>query len=220
MVRRGRLVAGISLIVVGICGPIGYVQWQNVQDNFEALRQQRVAESVRLEDPTVSVGQPMPSASSAPRGDNPQPAAIAKLTVPRFGSTWTRVVYEGTSVGKVLTPLGVGHYKNSAMPGDVGNFALAAHRAGSGGPFRKIDKLQSGDIATVETTTKRYRYRFLQSKVVSPSDVDVISANPKELTADRSSNSLLTLTSCTPIHVNINRYVVWFELISSEPINE
>ena len=37
---------------------------------------------------------------------------------------------------------GPGHYVDSAMPGEQGNFALAGHRVGKGSPFLDLDQLR------------------------------------------------------------------------------
>lgn len=217
MSRRIHILLGLAFIAAGVALPVGYLTWQNAQDAQSAAQQQSAAESVQLEDPNVlraDVDDTNADSASA----IPQPTAIAKLSIPRFGSDWTRVVYEGTSVNNVLTPYGVGHYTKTVLPGQVGNFALAAHRAGSGGPFRNIDKLVEGDLAVVETATSRYTYRYLQSKVVEPSAIGVVAPDPIGLTAEHSSDALLTLTTCTPIHVNTQRYVAWFELVSAEAL--
>jgi sortase A len=211
------LVVGLALIAAGLTIPIVYLQTQAARDADEAAKQLAAAQSVQLEDPNV-VGADSENGDTDSASAIPQPTAIAKLRIPRFGSDWTRVVYEGTSVNNVLTPYGVGHYTKTALPGQLGNFALAAHRAGSGGPFRNIDKLVEGDLAVVETASLRFTYRFLQSKVVEPSAIGVIAPDPMGLTAIHSSDSLLTLTSCTPIHVNTQRYVAWFELVSAEAL--
>ena len=199
------------------------MQLQTAQDYLAAQEQQRAADSLALEDPTFSVAQsagPTPKATSS---DSPAtPAVVARLTVPRFGDSWSRLVYEGTSINRVLTPLGVGHYSQSGKPGEIGNFALAAHRAGSGGPFRNIDKLRAGDLAYVEANGQRFTYRYLQSKIVEPSAIGVIAPKPLGLTAVTAAGSgagaYLTLTSCTPIHVNTQRFVVWFELVATNDL--
>ena len=215
--RRNRLVVGLALIAAGLTIPVVYLASQSANDADEAAKQQAAALSVQLEDPNV-VGSDSGTADMDSSSEIPQPRAIATLRIARCGSDWTRVVYEGTSVNNVLTPYGVGHYTKTGMPGQVGNFALAAHRAGSGGPFRNIDKLVDGDLAVVETASTRFTYRFLQSKVVEPSAIGVIAPDPMGLTAQRSSDALLTLTSCTPIHVNTQRFVAWFELVSAEAL--
>lgn len=142
---------------------------------------------------------------------------FAKLYVPRFGSDYVRNIAQGTSVSKVLNTVGIGHYVNTQMPGQIGNFALAGHRAGNGGPMRLIDKLVSGDLAYVETAQTKYTYRFMESKIVAPEDIDVISAVPKELSGAVAGGKYMTLTTCTPIYINTDRYIAWFELVEETP---
>ncbi|MFM5968203.1 MAG: sortase [Micrococcales bacterium] len=205
-------------LAAGIALPSAWLLNQANQDAADADRQQAAAESVTLEDPAVS-GPSTPQASPSPESSSQtaKPAVVAKLWVPRFGADWSRLVYEGTSVSKVLTPLGVGHYSGSALPGQDGNFALAAHRAGSGGPFRNIDKFQLGDVVFVERAGTRFTYRYLKSQVVEPDAIWVIAPKPMGVSEVSDASAFLTLTSCTPIHVNTQRYVAWFELIDQQP---
>jgi LPXTG-site transpeptidase (sortase) family protein len=152
--------------------------------------------------------------SAAPKSAVAKPKAFATITAPRLGKNWSQKIFQGTSVAEVLTPLGLGHYEMTAMPGEIGNFAVAGHRFGSGGPFLNIDKFRAGDLVYVTSTAgKTFTYRYLQTKVVRPSEVDVVSPDPVGLTVKRSSNSLLTLQTCTPVHVNTHRLIVWFELV-------
>jgi sortase A len=99
------------------------------------------------------------------------------------------------------------------MPGEIGNFAIAGHRVGSGGPFRNIDKFRKGDVVVVRTKKATFTYRYLQTKVVQPSEIEILLPDPAGLTVARTSDSLLTLQTCTPIHVNTKRLIVWFELV-------
>lgn len=146
-----------------------------------------------------------------------KPQPIATITAPRLGKTWTKKIYQGTSLSKILTPLGLGHYEETAMPGEVGNFAVAGHRFGSGGPFLNIDKFRAGDLALVKYAGKTHTYRYLQTKVVKPSEVGVIAPRPIGMTIQTDAESFLTLQTCTPVHINTHRLIVWFELISSTP---
>ncbi len=138
---------------------------------------------------------------------------FAKIRIPRFGEDYVRNVAEGTNLQKVLNTVGIGHYTSSQMPGEVGNFALAGPRAGNGGPMRLIDKFQAGDQVTVETATGTFTYRYLESKIVSPETVGVVMPVPEGLTGAVATGKYLTLTTCTPIYINTERYVAWFELI-------
>ena len=143
---------------------------------------------------------------------------FAKLYVPRFGDDYVRNIAEGTSLSKVLNTVGIGHYLGTQMPGEVGNFAIAGHRAGNGGPMRLIDKFQDGDLIYVETATARFTYRFLESKIVSPQEIGVIAPEPAGLTKKSGPGKYLTLTTCTPIYVNTDRFIAWFEQIAEQPL--
>ncbi len=172
-----------------------------VEDNA-ADRQQHAAEV-----------EPLVISSNQVDGDLNVGDVFAKIRIPRFGDDYVRNIAEGTSVSKVLNTVGIGHYVGTAMPGEVGNFALAGHRAGNGGPMRLIDKFEAGDQLTVETTNGIFNYRYLQSAIVSPEAVGVIAQVPVGLKGAVAHGKYLTLTTCTPIYVNTERYIAWFELI-------
>ena len=157
--------------------------------------------------------EPLVTSSDRVDGELHAGDVFAKIRIPRFGENYVRNIAEGTSVSKVLNTVGIGHYLGTAMPGEVGNFALAGHRAGNGGPMRLIDKFQDGDQLTVETTNGIFNYRYVQSAIVSPEAVGVIAPVPEGLKGAVANGKYLTLTTCTPIYVNTERYVAWFELI-------
>ncbi|MEY4418101.1 MAG: hypothetical protein RIQ88_539 [Actinomycetota bacterium] len=132
---------------------------------------------------------------------------FAQLYIPRFGDNWTRLVGEGTRWHPTLNTIGVGHYLGSAWPGRVGNFAVAAHRGGFGGAFKEIHRLVEGDKVYVRTKDYWFVYKFLQSKIVDPTEIQLVGAKP--------GGRYMTMTSCTPIFVNTQRYIVWLELLST-----
>ena len=191
MVTAGVLVLGSSLLL------------PSLTDSIVARKQGVFAETAPLQSEKVSSKATAVSVATV----------FAKLYVPRFGARYVHAVAEGTSLNKVLNRVGIGHYQSTQMPGENGNFALAGHRAGNGGPFRLIDTFKDGDLAYVETADTWYTYRYLQTKVVKPSAIGVIYPRPVGLTASSQADSFLTLTSCTPIHVNTDRIVAWFELV-------
>jgi sortase A len=143
---------------------------------------------------------------------NKEADIFARMYVPRFGESWTRLIAEGTRWHPVLNEIGVGHYTTTVMPGEVGNFAIAAHRGGFGGAFRDIDKLTDGDRVYIETKNTWFIYKFLETEVVLPTDVGVIAPVPVKLDGATPGNRYLTMTSCTPIFVNTERIISWFEL--------
>ncbi|GAB2952933.1 hypothetical protein GCM10023080_009390 [Streptomyces pseudoechinosporeus] len=168
------------------------------------------------------------SSSSSRRGPDPvtparQPRwdqAYAILTIPRLG---LRVpVAEGISKPNVLNKGYVGHYPDTAQPGQAGNFALAGHRNTHGEPFRYINRLREGDRIEVETRTAGYTYvvdRTLPQ--TAPRDGGVIREIPRSLVHPRYGYSdpgyYLTLTTCTPEYSSKYRLVVWGKLASMRP---
>jgi LPXTG-site transpeptidase (sortase) family protein len=84
---------------------------------------------------------------------------FAKVHIPVFGPDWSKTVLEGTS--DAVLEAGPGHYKGSALPGEVGNFAVAGHRVGKDSPFNDLNLLSSCDAIVVETQQDWYVYRVL-----------------------------------------------------------
>jgi len=86
-------------------------------------------------------------------------AGIAKMYVPAFGPDFVFTVLQGTDQDTLA--IGPGHYQGTALPGQVGNFAVAGHRVGKGSPFNSLDLLSSCDAIVVETVDHWYVYRVL-----------------------------------------------------------
>lgn len=144
---------------------------------------------------------------------------FARIWIPSWDSGETRFVRpitEGTDRATVLDPLGIGHYEQTAMPGEIGNFALAGHRQSHGKPFYDVDKLREGDEIIVETADAWYTYRVTSWDIVMPTDVEVIAPNPYSPTepADRAT---ITLTTCHPLFSTRERYIVHGDLESWMP---
>ena len=142
---------------------------------------------------------------------------LAKLYVPRFGDSYVRNIAEGTSLDLVLNKVGIGRYIGTQLPGQKGNFAIAGHRTGAGGPMRDIDKFQAGDLVYVETSDAWYTYAYLESKIVDPGAIGTIAPDPEGLTNKVANQTYLTMTSCTPIYVNSERIIAWFALVEQQP---
>ena len=143
---------------------------------------------------------------------------IAKLYVPRYGKKYVRTILQGTSHSTLNNKAGLGHYDETSLPGQIGNFAIAGHRFANGGPMLKIDKIKLGDYAYVKTPSTWYTYKYLATKVVSPNNVGVIYPVPKGLSGAVQGGSYMTFTSCTPVHINTHRIAAWFELVSEQPV--
>lgn len=140
--------------------------------------------------------------------------AFAIVRVPRFGADFARPLYEGTT--REVLQRGVGHYVDSALPGEVGNFAMAGHRTTYGKPFNQVDKLAEGDVVLVETGDTYYVYRVTGHQIVPPTQVSVLLPVPDEPDAE-ATEATLTMTSCHPEFSARERYVVHAALAATYP---
>jgi sortase A len=135
---------------------------------------------------------------------------------------------EGTVVGKVLIPRlhlsaivlqgveddtlarGAGHVPSTAMPGQSGNFAIAAHRDTL---FRPLRNIQKNDDVTFQSATGSYTYQVFSTQIVLPSDVGVLRPPPD-------GGKWLTLITCYPFYYigsAPKRFIVQAKLVSADP---
>lgn len=149
---------------------------------------------------------PAPGGGTRAVAEKPIPGrGIARLYIPRLGKQW--VVVEGVSLKDIK--LAPGHYPESQLPGQVGNFAVAGHRMPS--VFWDLDKMRDGDAIIAETRTDWYIYRVGKVHIIKPSQVSVKAANPDAPGAPPT-RKLLTITTCNPKWDNYQRLVVQAEL--------
>jgi sortase A len=148
---------------------------------------------------------------AAPVVDKPIPGSgLARLYIPRLGKSW--VVVEGVTKADIRHA--PGHYPNSQLPGQVGNFALAGHRMPS--VFWDLDQLSDGDPIVVETRTSWHVYTVVKKYVVRPTQVEVVSKNPDAPKAPPT-HKFMTLTTCNPKWDNYQRLIVRAELAHEQP---
>jgi sortase A len=140
--------------------------------------------------------------------------AFAIVRIPRFGTDYARPVLQSTE-HDTLTK-GIGHYPGTAMPGQVGNFAVAGHRTTYGQPFDHIDLLQRGDIVVVETRASYIVYSVDRHVIVTPDHVEVIAPVPQH-PGVHPSEGWMTMTACHPKYSASERYVVFAKLVKAIP---
>ncbi|MEE1617928.1 class E sortase [Brachybacterium sp. J144] len=153
----------------------------------------------------------------APRQEGPPPVpatpadtmVFGALHVPAFDRESVPLA-EGVSLEEVLNVKGVGHYPETALPGQVGNFSVAGHRNTYGRPFEDIARLEVGDPIVVETEEAFYVYEVTETLVVDPSQVEVIAPVPGSPGEDPT-QAMLTLTACHPMFSARERYIVHAE---------
>jgi sortase A len=100
---------------------------------------------------------------------------------------------------------GVGQHIGTFNPGEEGNIVLSAHNDIFGEIFRDLDKLQPGDIITLFTSQRTYTYVITSSKIVEPTQVEVMAPT---------TTATLTLVSCYPYRVDDMRIAIIARLYS------
>lgn len=157
---------------------------------------------------------------------------IANLYIPRFGRDFAWTIVEGSTVpDDSQLERGPAHYGGTALPGQIGNFAMAGHRVGKGEPFLNLDHLRAGDAVIVETKTNWYVYRVKGAdgditkadadgipgrEIVQPSDGGPIMPVPDHPGA-RPTEALLTMTTCHPKFTAEHRMIVYAKLAEALP---
>ena len=140
-------------------------------------------------------------------------SALTRIQIPHIGLD--TVVVEGTNATALAA--GAGHYRNTPLPGEPGNMAIAGHRTMNGHPFNRLDELKAGDNVILITPFGRYTYEVVGSFdghanpwVTTPNDWSVVSAT---------NDATLTLTTCHPKGSAQQRLVVRAKLVNSEPLS-
>ncbi|MFI1196131.1 class E sortase [Micromonospora sp. NPDC020750] len=212
--RTGVRVTGEVLITFGLVVLLfaGYEVWGKsaIVDAHQNDLDRQLAQAWGASgDPTVA-----PTASAtATATAKPKPPAhgkpLAGLYIPKLDKNW--VVVEGVTQGDIR--YAPGHYPDSAMPGEVGNFAVAGHR--NRATFWRLDELNSGDAIVVEGKTDWYVYKVYKSRIVKPNQVEVVAPVPMEPDA-KPTKKLLSLTTCNPKFDNYQRLIIHAELDRTE----
>ncbi|HEX8079936.1 MAG TPA: class E sortase [Jatrophihabitans sp.] len=152
------LTCGVVLLLF-----LGYEVW--VSNLFAERKQAQVREQLitswaRGQDPLK--GQDRRNLPIAKQVALPAGQGFANLYIPVLGKDYVRTVVQGTSDRHLES--GPGHYVNSQLPGQLGNFAVAGHRVSKGQPFLNLDRLRPGDSIVVQTARNWYVYAVLGSR--------------------------------------------------------
>lgn len=139
---------------------------------------------------------------------------FATIRIPAFGANWQFSIVEGTALAQLAT--GPGHVTGTAMPGALGNFAVAAHDITAGNPFLHLGSLRSGDAVIIQDADGTYQYSVTSEKVVHYTDTAVIYPVPDHL-AVKPTAQYITLITCTPVTLDFTpwRIVVTGKLVKT-----
>ncbi|HEY9390980.1 MAG TPA: class E sortase [Mycobacteriales bacterium] len=229
-IRTGVRGTGQTLITAGLVILL-FVAYELWVTNIFNAHTQNVLQN-RLQDEWSQGRDPLATGPSKPGTrirDIPLGDGVALIRIPAFGPDWVFTVVEGTGESELAE--GPGHYTDTALPGAVGDFAVAGHRVGKGSPFLNLDKLNAGDSIVIETKDYWYDYQVLGDKasgdatqvdqdgipgleIVRPTDIDVIDPVPGH--PGRTPNRrLITLTTCHPRFSAAQRLIIHGEMVGA-----
>jgi sortase A len=203
----GEVLITVGLVLLLFCAY--ELVWTNVESNHA---QSKVSDTLR-QDWLREGGSGGPNATiKLSKSDFGK--GFAFLHIPRLGRKFSKPVVQGVSLPDLSR--GVGHYPSTALPGEVGNFAVAGHRATNGQPFARLDLVKVGDSLVVETRTSWFTYVVDKVQIVQPNDVGVIEpvpGKPKQVPT----RQLITLTTCNPRWASTQRLIVFGHLTATQP---
>jgi len=130
-------------------------------------------------------------------------SVLGQMEIPRIGISL--MVLEGDS--DPILRRAAGHLESTAIPGQPGNVAIAAHRDTF---FRALRNIRDQDVITLSTLTGTYRYQVDSVEVVGPNATEVLADSPQPT---------LTLITCYPFYYvgpAPKRFIVHAQQLSSD----
>ena len=188
------------LLAIGIAA-LGWFATGQIHEAREQAALSRDLEAARRQ----AVARGEARASSSSRHDRRIVAVAARALVGRIEVPRLRlsvVAREGVDVRTLRGS--VGHVPGTALPGEAGNAAFAAHRDSF---FRPLAGIRKGDAVVVTTPQGVHRYTVVGTRVVQPSDVSVLRSGDR---------AQLTLVTCYPfdfVGSAPQRFIVHAELL-------
>ncbi|WP_195986882.1 class D sortase [Clostridium sp. D53t1_180928_C8] len=173
-----RRVVGVILILIGV-GIIGNVAYKKIVTSNKQNELLEVFESQLAEAKNPDSSEPV----SLEPINGYTPVAIMEIPSIKL----KQPIVDGITEDVIKYFLG--RFPESAMPGQVGNFAVAGHRVSDfTDAFINLYKVKSGDEVIVTTKDGRYTYEVDNSFIVEPDQVEVLEAADYEK---------MTLVTCT-----------------------
>jgi sortase A len=116
----------------------------------------------------------------------------------------------GEGVSSRTLRYAVGHFSDTALPGETGNCALIGHRSYLWGEFfNRLDEMERGDEVYIKRGENTFRYTVSDKFVVEPEELWVL---------NQGETGILTLITCTPVRVATHRLVVRCDMDTSDTI--
>jgi sortase A len=192
--QRGLLACAVALL--------GYCAFVVVDTGVFQERESRTFQRLLEEQHATGGDSPQAELLSPPKipPASAMSGLIGRIEIARLGLSV--MIIEGDD-GKTLRRA-AGHVPGTALPGQIGNVGVSAHRDTF---FRPLRNIQMDDVITLTTLQGMYHYRVVSTKVVSPQDVEVLYSAGGEV---------LTLVTCHPFYfvgAAPNRFIVRAERV-------
>ncbi|MGA7411405.1 MAG: class D sortase [Bryobacteraceae bacterium] len=171
---------------------------------------------LRYIDPLLPPAPTMAKASSAPEPDvsaPPRPAngdLLGRLEIPRLNLA--AIVREGVDDDTLRRA--VGHIPSTALPGEAGNFSIAAHRDTL---FRALKDIRKDDRVTFQSDNRTFTYEVVSTRIVKPTDISVLEPEPDQ---EHTPQKTLTMITCYPFYFvgsAPERFIVKARLVEDQP---
>ncbi len=143
----------------------------------------------------------------------PRPATgdlLGRLEIPRLNLA--AIVREGVDDDTLRRA--VGHIPSTALPGEAGNFSIAAHRDTL---FRALKDIRKDDRVTFQSDNHTFTYQVESTRIVKPTDISVLQP---EADQERAPQKTLTMITCYPFYFvgsAPERFVVKARLVEDQP---
>lgn len=207
--RGASFTIGVLLLVFGLLS-CGYFAWEYWGTNITSdIAIAKVKKDMAQEWQNPQAGE---AAAPTPKVDTP----FALIRIPALGADYEFPVVAGTT--DYALARGIGWYENTQLPGQVGNFAVAAHRATHTGPFERLLELNPGDKVIVETRDTIYTYELTTSArdltVTDTAGGWILDPNPGK--TGPATIAQITLMTCTDMFSSPNRSAAFGKLIETK----
>jgi len=212
---KARLIVASTFIAAGL-GIGGYLAYQTFIPTTIEIAEQQAAASEFIESFETEVGTPVKYDKNDPPVTDRVAHAVpfGVIYIPRLDPNFKRVIAEGTTLRDVLSQ-GVGHYEDSQMPGEIGNFAVAGHRDSA---FPNLKSVVPGDLIYVQTAQGYYTYKVTaEHYIVTPDAIEVTYPVPNE-PGVVPTESIITLTTCWPEWSNTERLILHATFLEWRPL--
>jgi sortase A len=219
-VRGFVRITGTLLAIGGVLLLVWVVVVWRWQDPFTALyttwKQHQLSSSYdrRAEaynPPPVKPGASLATTTAQIRGEarryrleSKRGQAIGRIHVPRLGLNM--VLVDGTDHDSLKK--GPGLDRRTYMPGEGQLVYIAGHRTTYLAPFAHIERLETGDLTTLEVPYGTFTYRVFKHRVVGGNDLAVLRSHGREV---------VELQACHPRFFASHRYIAYARLVRIEP---